>query len=61
MAYSVVYGAQYHAEDCPWVKALEASEPDAHDCEANAVPYIGDGPLGHGWECGVCGEFLQAG
>jgi hypothetical protein len=34
--------------------------PD-HDCMENAVPYVSDGPLGHGWECGVCGEFLQAG
>jgi hypothetical protein len=33
----------------------------AHDCYANAVPYESDGPLGHGWECGICGEFLQAG
>lgn len=33
----------------------------AHDCMENAVPYVSDGPLGHGWECGVCGEFLQAG
>lgn len=34
----------------------------AHDCEANAVPYTNSGgPLGHGWECGVCGKFLQAG
>ena len=34
---------------------------EEHDCWANAVPYTSDGPLGHGWECGVCGEFLQAG
>jgi hypothetical protein len=34
--------------------------PD-HDGWENAVPYVSDGPLGHGWECGVCGEFLQAG
>lgn len=34
--------------------------PD-HDCWENAVPYSSDGPIGHGWECGVCGEFLQAG
>lgn len=32
-----------------------------HDCWANAVPYESDGALGHGWECGVCGTFLQAG
>lgn len=25
------------------------------------VPYVSDGPLGHGWDCGRCGGFLQAG
>lgn len=25
------------------------------------VPYESDGALGHGWECGRCGAFLQAG
>lgn len=32
-----------------------------HDCDENAVPYESDGALGHGWECGICGNFLQAG
>lgn len=32
-----------------------------HDCFANPVPYVSDGALGHGWECGLCGSFLQAG
>lgn len=32
-----------------------------HDCDAHAVPYVSDGALGHGWECGRCGSFLQAG
>lgn len=32
-----------------------------HDCMDWAVPYESDGVLGHGWECGVCGGFLQAG
>ena len=32
-----------------------------HDCWEHAVPYTSDGPLGHGWECGTCGAFLQAG
>lgn len=32
-----------------------------HDCWDHAVPYVSDGPLGHGWECGLCGAFLQAG
>jgi len=36
-------------------------EPPVHDCWENPVPYESDGPLGHGWECGVCGAFLQAG
>ena len=34
---------------------------DNHDCMENAVPYVSDGALGHGWECGRCGAFLQAG
>ena len=33
----------------------------AHDCWDHAVEYVSDGPLGHGWECGLCGAFLQAG
>jgi transcription initiation factor IIE alpha subunit len=32
-----------------------------HDCEEHAVPYESDGALGHGFECGICGKFLQAG
>ena len=32
-----------------------------HNCMDNAVPYTSDGALGHGWECGKCGRFLQAG
>jgi hypothetical protein len=36
-------------------------EPPPHDCWDHPVPYTSDGALGHGWECGVCGEFLQAG
>lgn len=42
-----------------WVYSTEHGP--AHDCHENAVPYESDGPLGHGWECGVCGAFLQAG
>lgn len=34
--------------------------PD-HDCWENPVPYVSDGRLGHGFECGTCGAFLQAG
>lgn len=32
-----------------------------HDCMEHAVQCTTDGPLGHGWECGRCGNFLQAG
>jgi hypothetical protein len=32
-----------------------------HNCMDYAIPYKSDGPLGHGWECGKCGMFLQAG
>lgn len=32
-----------------------------HDCWDEAIEYRIDGPIGHGWECGVCGTFLQAG
>ena len=32
-----------------------------HDCDDHARPCTTDGPLGHGWECGKCGNFLQAG
>ena len=31
---------------------------NAHDCFDNAVPYKSDGPLGHGWNCGICNRFL---
>lgn len=41
--------------------AVSGVEPPAHDCMENAVQYESDGVLGHGWECGVCGDFLQAG
>lgn len=32
-----------------------------HVCADNPVPYVSDGALGHGFECGICGAFLQAG
>lgn len=35
--------------------------PPGHDCYDHAVPYVSDGPLGHGFDCGLCGKFLQAG
>lgn len=40
-------------------KVVPATPP--HNCWDDAVPYGSDGALGHGWECGVCGKFLQAG
>ena len=43
------------------IKAGTVPTPAAHDCEAESVPYASDGALGHGWECGICGTFLQAG
>jgi len=34
----------------------------SHVCRENAVPYTNSGgALGHGFECSVCGAFLQAG
>lgn len=46
----------------PLVVDPRLAATDAHDCDENAVPYVGGGgALGHGWECGVCGAFLQAG
>ena len=32
-----------------------------HDCFDYPEPYVSDGPLGHGFMCGRCGAFLQAG
>ena len=40
---------------------VEWTPAASHDCWDNAVPYESDGALGHGWECGTCGKFLQAG
>ena len=74
MVYSLVFRFQYHKTGCTQGKR-EASDRAAmasvlsgpsvpvrsHNCEAEAVPYESTGALGHGWECGVCGKFLQAG
>lgn len=43
------------------VNAERGIEPPPHDCDDHPVPYVSDGALGHGFECGVCGAFLQAG
>lgn len=32
-----------------------------HVCADNPVPYVSDGPLGHGFECAVCKATLQVG
>ena len=40
---------------------IEIDEETEHSCLDNAVPYENDGALGHGFECGICGKFLQAG
>ena len=42
------------------VSAGELDVPP-HDCNEHAVPYHSNGPLGHGFECQICGCFLQAG
>jgi len=34
---------------------------EEHDCWEHSVEYESDGPLGHGWECGLCGALLQVG
>ena len=50
--------------------------PSGHNCDANTIPHVSDGVLGHGFEwgwfsydydnrvwwfeCGLCGTFLQA-
>jgi hypothetical protein len=56
--------------DLPPVRAGATSEavaesgiepPHPHDCWDHPVPYESDGALGHGWECGICGELLQVG
>jgi hypothetical protein len=40
-------------------RGLEAA-PE-HDCMEHAYPHATDGPLGHGWSCGVCGALIQVG
>ena len=46
----------------PCREELAERRGQSHDCWDNAVPYTNSGgALGHGWECGVCGKFLQAG
>ena len=34
---------------------------DVHDCFEHAVHHHGDGVLGDYYDCGKCGEFVQAG
>lgn len=42
------------------VRVVGCSEA-AHASLESAEPVTTDGPLGHGWACSRCGEFLQAG
>jgi hypothetical protein len=42
-------------------RAPRACTEEDHARMEHAVPCTTDGPLGHGWECGRCGAFLQAG
>ena len=42
--------------------ADEVGDPtDGHVCYDHAVYVETGGAIGHGWECGLCGSFLQAG
>lgn len=47
------------------MRDAEAATPNAanppHDCMKHAVYVTTDGPIGHGWECGVCRKCLQVG
>ena len=47
--------------DCDEELTPEKLRAGVHDCNDCAVPVHTDGPLGHGWACGKCGAFLQAG
>ena len=42
---------------------VEQYEPGVllHKCDDFATYVETDGALGHGWDCGLCGRFLQAG
>ena len=61
----VIDGPPFEAWVTPDVLELVEERPTVpapdHECSEHAVPYTSDGPLGHGWECGICGAFLQAG
>ena len=48
--------------DDGWAKFVEMRGING-DCWENAQPYEfeEDGHRFHGWECGICGEFLQSG
>lgn len=41
--------------------AAEGVTMPEHNCEDHWTEYVSSGALGHGFECGVCGKFLQAG
>lgn len=46
---------------CSREKAEGFVQSSSHNCWEEAVQVKTDGPIGHGWECGKCGAFLQAG
>ena len=50
-----------HQTELEWCVGDYQNNHTEHNCDDNAVPYVSDGPLGHGFECGICGKFLQAG
>ncbi len=54
----VAHRTRYRAEMLP---EISAPRHPGHDCNNHPVPYRSDGALGHGFECGICGRFLQAG
>jgi hypothetical protein len=54
----IEYGSEARSSWEAWEDERALAE---HDCADHAVPYASAGALGHGWECGRCGAFLQAG
>lgn len=42
-------------------EGVKVRVPEPHNCFDNAVEVKTEGPLGHGWECGICHALLQVG
>ena len=56
------FGMDVTVDDGPQLAAEQLTTGEVlHKCDEWAKPYESDGALGHGWECGLCGRFLQAG